>query len=241
MYTLALRDGVATSNPVRTVAKFPERGGRVVYLDHEQEQAVLEALPPLYRTYFLIAVHTGLRWSEQMRIRWQGIDLLRGFITIPTSKNHTGRRVPINSIVRPAFVELGSRRRRPDDPEEHVFDPRPGQPAFFTKPVAVAKLKEFGKDTTMMTGFTWHGGRHTFASRLVMAGVDLLTVKELGGWKTLAMVQRYAHLAPNHLQAAVELLVPVRTLGSYQGASGSTEVRQKYDSLHVAASNGRES
>jgi integrase len=168
MYTLALRDGVATSNPVRTVAKFPERGGRVVYLDHEQEQAVLEALPPLYRTYFLIAVHTGLRWSEQMRIRWQGIDLLRGFITIPTSKNHTGRRVPINSIVRPAFVELGSRRRRPDDPEEHVFDPRPGQPAFFTKPVAVAKLKESGKDTTMMTGFTWHGGCHTFASRLVI-------------------------------------------------------------------------
>jgi hypothetical protein len=55
------------------------------------------------------------------------------------------------------------------------------------------------------------------------------------------MVQRYAHLAPNHLQAAVELLVPVRTLGSYQGASGSTEIRQKYDSLHVAASNGRES
>jgi site-specific recombinase XerD len=40
-----------------------------------------------------------------------------------------------------------------------------------------------------------------------MAGVDLLTVKELGGWRTLAMVQRYAHLAPGHLHAAVERLV----------------------------------
>ncbi len=40
-----------------------------------------------------------------------------------------------------------------------------------------------------------------------MAGVDLMTVKELGGWKTLVMVQRYAHLAPGHLQAAVERLV----------------------------------
>ena len=40
-----------------------------------------------------------------------------------------------------------------------------------------------------------------------MAGVDLLTVKELGGWRTLSMVQRYAHLAPAHLHAAVERLV----------------------------------
>ncbi len=46
--------------------------------------------------------------------------------------------------------------------------------------------------------------RHTFASRLVMAGADLLTVKELGGWRTLAMVQRYAHLAPGHLRHALQ-------------------------------------
>jgi hypothetical protein len=40
-----------------------------------------------------------------------------------------------------------------------------------------------------------------------MAGVDLLTIKELGGWKTLAMVQRYAHLSPSHRQQAIERLV----------------------------------
>ena len=55
--------------------------------------------------------------------------------------------------------------------------------------------------------YSWHGNRHTFASRLAMAGVDLLTIKEVGGWRTLAMVQRYAHFAPGHLQAAVERLV----------------------------------
>ena len=55
--------------------------------------------------------------------------------------------------------------------------------------------------------YTWHGNRHTFASRLAMAGVDPLTIKEVGGWRTLAMVQRHAHLAPGHLHAAVERLV----------------------------------
>jgi site-specific recombinase XerC len=51
---------------------------------------------------------------------------------------------------------------------------------------------------------TWHALRHTFASRLVAAGVDLRSVEELGGWRTLSMVQRYAHLSPGHLLAAVE-------------------------------------
>jgi site-specific recombinase XerD len=54
-------------------------------------------------------------------------------------------------------------------------------------------------------GYT-HCNRHTFASRLVMAGVDLLTVQRLGGWRTVGMVTRYAHLAPHHLRAAVERL-----------------------------------
>jgi integrase len=80
---------------------------------------------------------------------------------------------------------------------------------LFGRAVARAQvaLRDAGKDSSRLEGFTWHGLRHTFASRLVMAGVDLLTVKELGRWRTLAMVQRHAHLAPNHLRAAVERLV----------------------------------
>src|SRR2546425_13187528 len=55
--------------------------------------------------------------------------------------------------------------------------------------------------------FTWYCLRHTFASRLVMAGVDLRTVAELMGHKTIQMTMRYAHLAPAHTLAAVERLV----------------------------------
>ena len=57
-------------------------------------------------------------------------------------------------------------------------------------------LKEAGKDASRLDGHTWHCNRHTFASRLVMAGVDLQTVQTLGGWSTLAMVQRYSHFRP---------------------------------------------
>ena len=56
--------------------------------------------------------------------------------------------------------------------------------------------------------FTWHDLRHTFASRLVIAGVDLRTVQVLMGHKIIQMTCRYAHLAPSHTLAAVERLVP---------------------------------
>jgi site-specific recombinase XerD len=72
---------------------------------------------------------------------------------------------------------------------------------FFPKAVAQAQaaIRKAGKDASRLDDYSWHGNSHTFASRLVMAGVDLRTVQELGGWRTLAMVQRYAHLAPQHL------------------------------------------
>lgn len=71
---------------------------------------------------------------------------------------------------------------------------------------------------------TWHALRHTFASRLVAAGVDLRAVQELGGWRTLAMVQRYAHLSPGHLLAAVEKIVTA------PGAGKPQELRQDFES-----------
>ena len=59
---------------------------------------------------------------------------------------------------------------------------------------------------TKIPDFRFHDCRHTFASRLAMLGTDLYTVQRAGGWKTQVMVQRYAHLSPDHIKAAVEQL-----------------------------------
>ena len=103
----------------------------------------------------------------------------------------------------PALRDLNTRGR------PLVFDPRPVHSKFFEPAIerAQAALKEAGKDVSRLEGYAWDSNRHTFASRLVMAGVDLRTVQELGGWRSLAMVQKYAHLAPAHRLAAVEALV----------------------------------
>lgn len=176
-----------------------------------------------------------------MTLRWRDVDLLTGLITVPRSKNGYSRRVPMNSVVRAVLVDLATRRERTDGSAEFVFPVRPTRlDAFFPKAVeqAQAAIRAAGKDASRLDGYTWHGNRHTFASRLVMAGVDLRTVQELGGWRSLSMVQRYAHLSPSHLLAAVERLVTAPTAASTRepgaGPAGAVELRRNFDSGHEA-------
>jgi len=92
------------------------------------------------------------------------------------------------------------------------LDPRAGSEARYllrwgTGAVARRAQEASGQGAEQLEGYTWHGNRHTFASRLVMAGVDLRTVQQLGGWQSSGMVQRSSHLGLDHLLAAVERLV----------------------------------
>ena len=216
MFKRAMRLGLVPTNRVTGVAKHKEPGGRIAYLPPAQpgrkafeEEAVWQALPPELRPLFTVSLHTGLRWNEQVKLRWRDVDLHSGVITVPRSKHGEARHVPINSVVRSVLFDLSLHRERPDDPSERPFACRYTQAdKFFPKAVGYAQeaLQGAGKDASRLESYTWHGNRHTFASRLVMAGVDLRAVQELGGWKSLKMVERYGHLAPDHLRAAVERL-----------------------------------
>jgi site-specific recombinase XerD len=117
----------------------------------------------------------------------------------------------MNAVVRSTLFDLSTQRERPNDPDELIFSRAYRTVArAFAQAVQRAQtaLREAGGDASRLGDYTWHSNRHSFASRLVMAGVDLRTAQELGGWKTLSMVVRYSHLAPSHLREAVERLVP---------------------------------
>src|SRR5436309_5193671 len=130
-------------------------------------------------------------------------------------------------------MDLAAERRRPNEPHEPVT-----REAYrtvsreFVRAVAAAQvtLRAAGREdeAARLDGVTWHALRHTFASRLVAAGVDLRTVQELGGWKTLSMVQRYAHLSPGHLTAAGEKIVAVPAAATR--AASTVELREIFDS-----------
>ena len=139
---------------------------------------------------FEIAMMTGMRLSEQFSLTWDRIDLGAGVIRLEDTKNNEGRFVRLNSR---AVVVLRALRDR--DLGKRVFVLNK-VPRWFTDAVKAAGLNDV----------TWHTLRHTFISRLMMAGVDVRTVMDLAGHKSISMTMRYAHLAPGHSARALEKL-----------------------------------
>jgi integrase len=146
------------------------------------------------------------------------VDLKAGVLTIPRSKNGETRHVPLTSTVRAIIGSLP----RPLNGTTLVFPNSEGKRGLRwpekTVPAAVEEAE--------IEDFRFHDLRHTFASRQAMEEVDLLTIKELGGWKTLSMVQRYAHLSPGHRHTAIERLVSRKVEPEKAQASGSEQHRE---------------
>jgi site-specific recombinase XerD len=135
--------------------------------------------------------------GEQYGLTWDNVSVERKSLTIPLSKNGHSRHVPLNQTAIAALQTVQSQGNGQPWVFLNCFGQRSSGPRkWFDQAVKDAKLQDF----------TWHCLRHTFASRLVMAGVDIRTVQELMGHKTIQMTVRYAHLAPNHQLAAVEKL-----------------------------------
>jgi integrase len=189
----------AERNPVRGVKLLKENKARVRVLTDTEEERLLAALPLCYRPLVIVALHTGMRRGELANLRWQDVDFHTRTLVVRESKSGEGRRMPMNRVV---AATLRTLRR-----ERQAFGG-----LVFTSPEG-RFLHNFGRAwakavrAAEITDLRFRDLRHTAASRLVMAGVDLYTVKEILGHKTLVMTQRYAHLSPEHQRQAVERLV----------------------------------
>ena len=194
-YRLAIRNGKVKENPARMVQHRLEDNARIRFLATDEEtklRAAIEASCRLHLPELELSLNTGLRLGEQYTLRWQDVSLIRRTLTIQRSKNGATRHVPLNKGAVRALEALQARASGSELICGGDNTPR----RWFDSAVKAAGLHSF----------TWHCLRHTFASRLVMAGVDIRTVQELLGHKTIAMTVRYSHLAPKHTLAAVERL-----------------------------------
>ena len=202
-FNIALRDGLIKENPVKGVHFFKEPKGRTVFLSEADEAKLKESFSPEYWPYVELAIHTGLRQSEQFNLRWENIDMTSRVLTVPVSKSGLTRHVPLNDTALAVLRDLKARQviLSPwvfPSPVDHT-KPRDGN-AFYKK-VFVPAIEKAG-----LSGVVWHTLRHTFCSRLVQAGVPLTTVQKLAGHKDYSTTLIYAHLSPDHLHEAVGIL-----------------------------------
>jgi site-specific recombinase XerD len=212
IFSFAIRSRKMTTNPCAQVQRFKEAEERVRFLDAAEEEALRKVIRknhPDLEAEFDLALNTGMRRGEQFNITWDKIDLERGILE---ANGKTGRRfIPINAGARAAILQLHSI----SNGSQYVCPAKShdGQKEDWRRWFEEC-VTEAGIDA-----FRWHDLRHTFASRLVMAGVDLRTVQKLLGHSTITTTMKYAHVSDQHLAAAVATL-GARPAGT-DGAAGA--------------------
>jgi len=193
------------SHPLKHFKKLKNDNAREVrYLTVEEIEKVLAIADPFMQKVVKILLNTGMRRGELFYLEWEDIDFQNKLIKVQSKpesgfhpKSYRSRSIPMNGEVEKILMDLPQRGK-------YVFDNGQNQPLHadiwywrhFNEILKKAGIKNA----------CLHTLRHTFASYLVMSGVDLRTVQELLGHSTITMTERYSHLSPDHRTRAVQAL-----------------------------------
>ena len=194
MLNLAVQWDMLEYNQIQGVKLFKEPKGPVRFLSEEEAARLIEACNATFRPIVITALNTGMRLNEILTLTWDRVDFRNRSLSLIQTKNDEPRQVPLNQTMAELLKEIPKRSK-------YVFTSKLGERYHCVKRAFQTATRNAG-----IENFRFHDLRHTWASHLVMSGVDLLTVKEMGGWKSLEMVQRYAHLSGEHRTRAAETL-----------------------------------
>jgi len=207
-FTVASREWEwCSENPLRRVSKLKEPRGRVRFLDDKERKALLEAVKDVDERAFehpylyplvVLAISTGARQGELLRLRWADVDLKKGVAVVHETKNDGRRALPLTGLA----LDLLKERKRQAVRSVHkdrdfVFAGEDGEPYYPRTEWEIA-LREAD-----IRNFRFHDLRHTAASYLAMNGATLAEIAEVLGHKTLSMVKRYSHLTEQHTSSVV--------------------------------------
>ncbi len=167
------------------------------------EAARLHAKRPHLPEFIGLALHTGMRKMELLALRWAAVDWQRRVITLEGVSTKNGRRrvVPLNDAAVQALKAMRAWVTRHHGQSPYVF-----ATSNTGHMVNVQKGFKAACERARIDDLRVHDLRHTFASWLVVAGVDLYVVRELLGHSSIAVTERYAHLSPDSGRRAVALL-----------------------------------
>jgi len=205
LFNYALEEGLILDNPAKKIKRFPiPKDIQVEYWTKEEIQDILKTVHPHYRDHFSFFYVTGLRKSELINLTWNDVNLKKNASIIAIqgdeswrTKTNERRIIPLNDE-----AERIIRKQTKAESHNYIFKSVQGMKLgknilYDVLQIALTKLGLEGNI---------HKFRHTFASHLVMTGVGLETVSKLLGHTSIEITQQYAHLAPDHLRDAVNLL-----------------------------------
>lgn len=205
MLNLAIRWGYLKESPVRVVKSLKDDDQRPVrFLTVDECHRLLDAADAELRPILLTLLHTGMRKAEIENLQWRDVDLTRRKITIKSKENRnpktTEREIPMSEEVLALLSDLHKKSASEKSYVFPVLDSSRSHNWIRRELIETAQAAGI-PDLTRI-----HTLRHTFASHLVMQGVDLPTVGRLMGHTDIATTMIYSHLALDHLVIAVTKL-----------------------------------
>jgi len=195
MFNKALEWGRIETNQIVQVKKFKENQKDMRILSDREMIKLIDAAPPHLQPIIVIAANTGMRRMEILSLKWENIDFRRGIIHIKDSKSGKAREVYMNDMVFETLKAL-------EQESEFVFF----NPSTGTHITDVKRSFKRACGDTGIKGLRFHDLRHTAATRMVEAGVDLVTVSKILGHSSIEMTMRYAHPGEKTMRAATEKL-----------------------------------
>lgn len=184
---------------------------RVIYLQDDERRRLLAAYSPNAACPILLLAYQGMRTQEVLRLDWRAVNFTRRslYLAADQTKTQRGRTAPMHPRVDALLFGLWHAAGRPSSGP--VFLSARGTPYADTRARdggagggnPLKRAHATACRAAGVTGFRVHDWRHDWASRMVMAGVDLYTLMRLGGWQSLRMVQRYAAVSHEHLAEAI--------------------------------------
>lgn len=194
------------------IKPIPFENERVRWLEKDERDRLIASYVPHVQPIAVMLAFHGPRCQTALQIQWgtQGIDMKRGAIRFYHTKNGVVSNVPMHDRVRDVLLPIWEDRGRPKS--GHVFLNRFGEPYQDTRLAPIPggnplkRAHATACERAEINDFTIHDWRHHWASHCVMAGIDLITIMQMGGWKSLRMVQRYASVGVEHMRASINKL-----------------------------------
>jgi len=211
MFNKAVEWGRLESSPLKNIKKFKEPNSKDRILNVDEMKSLIDAADNHLEPILIIALNTGMRKGEILSLKWENIKLSKRYIHLEDSKAGKSRDVPMNGLVIEALSAI------PQNSEYVFFNPRTGG--------AIQDVKTAFKtacEKVRIKGLRFHDLRHTAATRMVEAGVDLVTVSRILGHSSIQMTMRYAHPTPENMRRAVDKL-----------AEFYEQTRQKVDTVKI--------
>ena len=200
-FSLAVKDWEwIKETPVSKVQKEKVDNKRDRWLTKDEERKILDNSSDGLREIVTFGLYTGLRLEELLSLEWSRVNLLRRTILIKDTKNGNPKTLPVNKI---ALDVLNQRSIVKSIKNDFVIFNSNGEKvnSNVLRTAFYSVFKKVGIDD-----FRLRDLRHSFATRLAQAGVDIYKISELLGHKDIKMAQRYAHHCPDSLRDGVGIL-----------------------------------